>query len=266
MQPGADDDKVNGVHTTCSACKIQGLACMENYIAHGDTAPCAGDQVGHLWWRLLHGEIPLAYTQQGSVPRVAVILIGTNDLGAADCHRNASELLEAAPGIVQRCAWALSDNVFCAVFMKIQHSSANTCCLLLINVGWSRSLLHAQLPSTPNPAAAAAAWHNLPPLMRLMWQTHHGKLLAAHRRVSAVLGVLRTALPQTHLLLQLLLPRGMDLLPLLRFQWPNRGTAAQAAINAGFQACSSKHLGRAAASTLRLRVVFYFLNRKQDPE
>ena len=65
---------------------------------------CAGDQVGHLWWRLLHGELPLAYTPQGKVPRVAVILIGTNDLGAADCHRNASELLEAAPGIVQRCA------------------------------------------------------------------------------------------------------------------------------------------------------------------
>ena len=58
-----------------------------------------------------------------------------------------------------------------------------------------------------------------------------------------MLGVLRTALPQTHLLLQLLLPRGMDLLPLLRFQWPNRGTAALAAVNAGFKVRSSEHLG-----------------------
>ncbi|KAK9836293.1 hypothetical protein WJX81_002534 [Elliptochloris bilobata] len=128
----------------------------------------AGDQVGNLWWRLLHGELPLADDQvlgarQGRAPRVAVILIGTNDLGASDCHRNATELLEAAPGIAQR--------------------------------------------------------------------------------VSAVLGVLRTALPQTHLLLQLLLPRGMDLLPFLRFKWPNRGTNALTAINARFQAMADEHAG-----------------------
>ena len=84
-----------------------------------ETAHCAGDQVGHLWWRLLHGELPLAYTPQGRAPRVAAILIGTNDLGAADCHRNASELLEAAPGIVQRCAWALSTNLLCSLHENI---------------------------------------------------------------------------------------------------------------------------------------------------
>ena len=83
---------------------------MQRRSAHGGDADCAGDQVGNLWWRLLHGELPLAYAQalsaqQGRAPRVAVILIGTNDLGAADCHRNASELLQAAPGIVQRYAW-----------------------------------------------------------------------------------------------------------------------------------------------------------------
>ena len=65
---------------------------------------CAGDQTAHLWWRLLHGEVPLSTAvHQGKAPRVAVVLIGTNDLGAADCHCNATELLAAAPGIVQRC-------------------------------------------------------------------------------------------------------------------------------------------------------------------
>ena len=55
------------------------------------------------------------------------------------------------------------------------------------------------------------------------------------RRVSAVMGVLQSALPRTHLILQALLPRGMDLLPFLRFRWPNRGTAALAEVNAKFQ-------------------------------
>jgi len=65
---------------------------------------CAGDQTAHLWWRLLHGEVPLpTAVLQEKAPRVAVLLIGTNDLGAADCHRNVTELLAAAPGIVQRC-------------------------------------------------------------------------------------------------------------------------------------------------------------------
>ena len=108
--------------------------------------------------------------------------------------------------------------------------------------GWSRSVLRVQLPNTSTPAAATAVWHDLLPLLRLVWPTYHSNDPAAHRRVSAVLGVLRTALPQTHLLLQLLLPRGMDLLPLLRFQWPNRGTAALAAVNAGFQVCSNELL------------------------
>ena len=59
--------------------------------------------------------------------------------------------------------------------------------------------------------------------------------VAVPRRVSAVMGVLQTALPRTHLILQALLPRGMDLLPFLRFRWPNRGTAALAEVNAKYQ-------------------------------
>ncbi len=68
-----------------------------------------GDQIGNLWWRLLHGELPVSEDtesspamDEGKAPHVVIVLIGTNDLGAADCHRNATELLEAVPGIVQR--------------------------------------------------------------------------------------------------------------------------------------------------------------------
>ncbi|BDA50220.1 hypothetical protein COCOBI_15-3490 [Coccomyxa sp. Obi] len=37
----------------------------------------AGDHIGHLWWRLLNGQMPK------KAPKVAIVLIGTNDLFAA---------------------------------------------------------------------------------------------------------------------------------------------------------------------------------------
>lgn len=37
----------------------------------------AGDQTAHLQWRLLHGQL-----LTGNPPKVAVLMIGTNDLGA----------------------------------------------------------------------------------------------------------------------------------------------------------------------------------------
>ena len=55
--------------------------------------------MGHLWWRVLNGELP-AVTQ----PRLFTMLIGTNDLTAADCHRNETELLLTVPGIAARRA------------------------------------------------------------------------------------------------------------------------------------------------------------------
>lgn len=42
------------------------------------TGRFAGDQVMNLLWRLQNGELPLQ-----KQPKVAVVLIGTNDLGAA---------------------------------------------------------------------------------------------------------------------------------------------------------------------------------------
>lgn len=57
----------------------------------------AGDQVGHLWWRILNGELP-----KEKQPRIFTMLIGTNDLNAADCNRNGTELLATVPGILGR--------------------------------------------------------------------------------------------------------------------------------------------------------------------
>jgi hypothetical protein len=46
---------------------------------------------------MLNGELP-----QAQQPRVYTLLIGTNDLTAADCNRNETELLATVPGIVDR--------------------------------------------------------------------------------------------------------------------------------------------------------------------
>lgn len=63
------------------------------------TSP-AGDQTGHLLWRLVHGEVP-----KKRVPRAAILLIGTNDLGRARRQRN--DPTDAAPDAVRRSAAVL---------------------------------------------------------------------------------------------------------------------------------------------------------------
>ena len=59
-----------------------------------------GDQISHLWWRLLHGQMPTVH-----MPKVAIVLIGTNDLFAeADClANNETQLENAVNGIFRRC-------------------------------------------------------------------------------------------------------------------------------------------------------------------
>ena len=68
-----------------------------------DIMSSAGDQVGHLEWRLKNGDIPKAHH-----PRAAVIMIGTNDLGAAQgCSGGDPEkILETAQGVKSRQASA----------------------------------------------------------------------------------------------------------------------------------------------------------------
>ena len=60
----------------------------------------AGDQSGNLLWRIMSGgEWPTQH-----MPKTVVILIGTNDLSYADCNDDEQEILDAATGIISRCA------------------------------------------------------------------------------------------------------------------------------------------------------------------
>ena len=81
---------------------------------------CAGDQIGNLQFRLEKGEIPKKQ------PKVAIVLIGTNDFFAVDiCFGTEAALLGAVPGVNRRCCqafllrcraaadWVLSLNACC---------------------------------------------------------------------------------------------------------------------------------------------------------
>ena len=65
-----------------------------------------GDQIAHLWWRLEHGQMPAT-----RMPKVAVVLIGTNDLFAeADCIADNETALETSVnGIFKRWPFPLTD-------------------------------------------------------------------------------------------------------------------------------------------------------------
>lgn len=53
----------------------------------------AGDQAAHLQWRLEHGQL-----YRRHAPRLMVVMIGTNDLGAAACMGGAPAIRRAAGG------------------------------------------------------------------------------------------------------------------------------------------------------------------------
>ena len=57
----------------------------------------AGDQVAHLMWRLQHGQLYVKHQ-----PQVIVVMIGTNDLGAASCKGGEPGIADAATGTAQR--------------------------------------------------------------------------------------------------------------------------------------------------------------------
>lgn len=58
-----------------------------------------GDQIGHLLWRLEHGDLPELHQ-----PKVVVVMIGINDLGAAaDCSQGVTDVItKAADGVNDR--------------------------------------------------------------------------------------------------------------------------------------------------------------------
>ncbi|KAK9834843.1 hypothetical protein WJX81_003076 [Elliptochloris bilobata] len=58
----------------------------------------AGDDLANLWWRVGQGgEWPKVH-----LPKLAVLMIGTNDLSDADCLETEDALLGAVPGILAR--------------------------------------------------------------------------------------------------------------------------------------------------------------------
>lgn len=98
-----------------SCCHRQRLSLLETE----STGCCGhvGDQVGHLWWRILNGELPKV-----KQPKVYTMLIGTNDIFAADCNRNETELLATVPGIAERC-----EVLFLAKQLCFLQPSAESC-------------------------------------------------------------------------------------------------------------------------------------------
>lgn len=77
---------------------------IDCWVSFQNSVSCfAGDQVAHLLWRLIHGDIPVIHK-----PKLVVVMIGTNDLGAIDvCSSgNRSEIAHSAGGVIQR--WDLA--------------------------------------------------------------------------------------------------------------------------------------------------------------
>ena len=72
---------------------------VQAFIGCGD--PSVGDQTAHLQWRLLNGQLLIQ-----NPPRVAVLMIGTNDLGAdSSCFGwNSSLALAAVNKAFERCS------------------------------------------------------------------------------------------------------------------------------------------------------------------
>lgn len=91
---------------TCTSSTTEGLLrqsilCKQAILTRSwDQCGAAGDQSANLMWRIMDGgEFPTIH-----MPRTVVILIGTNDLTFADCHDDQQEILNAAPGVVDRFA------------------------------------------------------------------------------------------------------------------------------------------------------------------
>ncbi|CAL5221183.1 g3329 [Coccomyxa viridis] len=84
-----------------------------------------GDQAAHLMWRLLHGQL---YVQHQ--PQVMVVMIGTNDLGAASCRGGEPAIAEAANGAAQRTLDVLR-------YLREQNRDAQIVALAVLPRGWT---------------------------------------------------------------------------------------------------------------------------------
>ena len=105
----------------------------------------------------------------------------------------------------------------------------------------THNVLHNDLPSASKQFLLSCSLHG-----------HSSqKLPPGSGRVRAMLGAVRQALPATHIVLQGVLPRGGSYGPSSRdsFTWPNRFTAAIAALNARFEVFQALLSPQACLST-----------------
>ena len=85
-----------------------------------------GDQVAHQQWRLLHGETFVA-----NQPKVVVLLIGTNDLGASACLGGQANITAQAAGTadsmgVHACVYIYTHMVYMHVYVLHTHTHTHT--------------------------------------------------------------------------------------------------------------------------------------------
>lgn len=155
-----------------------------------------GDQTAHLMWRLQHGEVP-----QKHKPKVAVLLIGTNDLGAAaweatDVHTAEEATMRAVPGVTLRCCpWGVPR------LAGWLHSWRLAPCLSH----------HATCLALPSRCAWLHGAPTLCPVPPAPWL----------RRVLKTLHTMKDLLPDTHVILLALLPRGGNGPGARFFHWPS---------------------------------------------
>ncbi|BDA46856.1 probable platelet-activating factor acetylhydrolase IB subunit gamma at N-terminal half [Coccomyxa sp. Obi] len=84
-----------------------------------------GDQAAHLMWRLQHGQLYMH-----SQPRLIVVMIGTNDLGAASCLGGASGIKKSAKGAAERTLGVLR-------FLREKNPDAHIIALAVLPRGWT---------------------------------------------------------------------------------------------------------------------------------
>ncbi|KAK9836010.1 hypothetical protein WJX81_005902 [Elliptochloris bilobata] len=128
-------------------------AVFQKYFGKYSTAVLAvgGDQASHLLWRLQHGDTFVRHS-----PAAAVVMIGTNDLGAAACLGGQPAITRAANGTAMRVE---------AVLGHLRRANPRTQLLVLgiLPRGWTDAAHVYAWPSMYAPGvatlnAALAAW------------------------------------------------------------------------------------------------------------
>lgn len=101
--------ELDGLMCYCHGCTLAETANSRSTLARSQSVSstvliancpaCLGDQSMHQLWRMHHGEI-----FQKHQPHIAIVMIGTNDLGAASClGKGEAPILQAAAGTADRC-------------------------------------------------------------------------------------------------------------------------------------------------------------------